>query len=90
MKIDSWKLGYYIHFVKRKEKKSQFVIITSLLKFIPAYFFIKSTQGNKLGSPCSYSSWFDLDFFKFIFLISCEQLSRIMSAYTNNGFINAM
>ena len=46
-----------MHFVKQ----SQFVIVTSLLKFVPSYFFIKIVDGNKFGSPCRYSSCLDLD-----------------------------
>ena len=65
MKKDSSELGYCT-------QKS--VIVTSLLKLVPAYFFIKIVDGSKFGSTCRYSSSLDLDFF----LI---HLSHIVSSY---------
>ena len=53
------------HFVK----KGKLMVKSSLFKRVPSYFLTKSTERDKPGSACGYSSRFILYFIKFLFLI---------------------
>ena len=48
-----------MHFIE----KSKFMVVMSLLKFIPASFLIEIIKRNKFSCSCTYSGCLDLDFF---------------------------